>query len=676
MLGRKIIPLLIALFTLAAVPASTVWAATPATPGDILIQPLPGTPVIGMPGDIVEIYPAEGVTIQELQIVSILHGPYNLEIVGTENGVVKAKIPENVEPDVYFLTVKSDKGEITIPNGVWVMKKAPTVLRIAQGSDLHVTSGSKMGFVCGDYFQKSLTGILEYCKSPIALHSYTATDSFMTYYGMVGQDGTNVINIILATGDDVDTNGDRAGYELLDNTILHATAAGTPFIAVKGNHDHPPKYYNKYVGPSYFYRVIGNFLIIGLDSRGEERHPDMEQLKWMEEVLKSHPGKIPIILVHHPFWYISRLNGGVVENLTAFDDNDWQQIKKLASWDWVGRNGEYEDIARYFLQMVENYNVRLILSGHIHKDKPVLYIDKNGEKHWFYALTTTGAPDKTSNPPSETDKKLGYTKPSWYGSQIIYVYDNGTVEFPFVSNLFEKDKPVSLPVPQKFIVFRQDGEDGTAVKFVNELGKSISGPIVLQIPAGAKVDPQATNITYTVLGEKEIGGTYYMLLNVTVPEGISQITVVKSADTKAPEVKVGYLSPSKPKPGKAFKVYISASDNVGIRDMKVQIISDGKVIAEYPAFSMKPAEVSATYFTEVPGVDASEFTIKVIATDFYGNTAETTYTVGGTAKTTTPTTSATESTTESATQGTTGSTCGPAALVGLALVPLLLRRRK
>ena len=675
MLGRKVISLLIALFALAAIPAGTVWAAAPTTPGDILIQPLPGTPAIGMPGDVIEIYPAEGVTIQGLQIVSILHGPYNLEIVGTDNGIVKAKIPEDAAPDVYFLVVKSDKGEVTIPNGVWVMKKAPTVLKIAQGSDLHVTSGSKMGFVCGDYFQKSITGILEYCKSPVALHSYTATDSFMTYYGMVGADGENVINIILVTGDDVDTNGDREGYVLLDRAILHATAAGTPLITVKGNHDHPPTYYSKYVGPRYFYRVIGDFLIIGLDSRGEERHPEMEQLQWMEKVLQDHPDKIPIVLVHHPFWYISRQNGGVVENLTAFDDNDWQQIKKLASWDWVGRNGEYEDIARYFLQLVEKYNVRLVLSGHIHRDKPVLYIDKNGNEHWFYALTTTGAPDKTSNPPSETDKQRGYTKPSWYGSQIIYVYDNGTVKFPFVSNLFDKEKPVSLPVPQKFIVFRQDGDDGTAVKFINELGKSISGPIVLQIPSGAKVDPQTTNITYTVLGEREIGGTYYMLLNVTVPEGISQITVVKGADNQAPSVKVGYLSPSKPKPGKAFKVYISASDNVGIRDMKVQIISDGKVIAEYPAFSMKPAEVSATYFTEVPGVDASEFTIKVIATDFYGNTAETTYTVGGSATTPT-TTSPAESTTESATQGTTGSTCGPAALVGLALVPLLLRRRK
>ncbi|ACJ16475.1 metallophosphoesterase [Thermococcus onnurineus NA1] len=672
MLGRRIIALLMALFTLAAIPTTSVWAATTTSlaPGDVLIKPLPGVPAIGLPGDTIEIYPVEGVTIQSLQIISILHGPYDLQILGTENGIVKAKIPEDAAPDVYFLVVKSDKGEVAIPNGVWVMKEAPTVLRIVHGSDLHVTSGSKMGFVCGDYFQKSITGILEYCKNPVALHSYTATDSFMTYYGMVGQDGENVINIILATGDDVDTNGDRAGYELLDNAILHATAAGTPFISVKGNHDHPPTYYTKYIGPRYFYEVIGDFLIIGLDSRGEERHPEMEQLQWMEQVLKDHPDKIPIVLVHHPFWYISRLNGGVVENLTAFDDNDWQQIKKLASWDWVGRNGEYEDIARYFLQMVEKYNVRLVLSGHIHKDKPVLYIDKDGNEHWFYALTTTGAPDKTSNPPSQTDINRGYTKPSWYGSQIIYVYSDGKVEFPLVDDLFAEDKIISLPIPQKFIVFRQNGEEGTAVKFINELGQSVSGPIVLEIPAGAKVDPQATNITYTVLGGREIGGAYYMLLNVTVPEGVSQITVVKEADTKAPEVSIGYLSPSKPKPGQAFKVYISANDNVGIKDMKVQVIVDGKVVAEYPAFSMKPFEVKATYFTEIPGVDSESFTIKVIATDFYGNTGEAEYTHSA------ATTTATTTTTSSTEGGETGSTCGPAVLVGLALVPLLLRRRK
>ncbi|AEK74001.1 metallophosphoesterase [Thermococcus sp. 4557] len=668
MKAGKLMALLVALLTIAAVPVSTVWAASSSvTPGEILVQPLPGIPAIGKPGDIVEIHPAEGVSIDSLQIVSILHGPYDLQIVGTENGVIKAKIPEDAVPDDYFLVVRSDKGEVTIPNGVWVMKDAPTVLRIAHGSDLHVTSGSKMGFVCGEYFQKSIPEILKYCEHPYAMHSYTAHDSFMTYYAMTGAGGENVVNLIISTGDDVDTNGDSEGYKMFDTGIIHGTAAGMPFIGIKGNHDHPPTYYTKYVGPRYFYEVIGNFLIIGLDSRGEERHPELEQLQWMENVLESHPNKTVIVLVHHPFWYTTPDGkwGGTIKGYTAFDDGDWNALTKFISWDWEGKNGEYDEIARTFLQLVEKYNIRLVLAGHIHKDKPVLYIDKEGNEHWFYTVTTTGAPDKTSNPPSKADQDRGYTVPSWYGSQVIYVYDNGTVKFPLAGDVLHEGIS-SLPIPQKFIVYRQNGEDGTAARFVNELGEEVSGPFVLEIPEGAKVDPEHTNITYTVLGEREIGGTYYMLLNVTVPQGVSQITVVKEADTQAPEVKIGYLSPGKPKPGRNFKVYIIAGDNVGIKEMKVQIISDGKVIAEYPAFSLKPISVDATYFTEVPGVDASSFTVKVTAVDFYGNTGEATYTVGG---------GSTSSPSQTTTEGG-GSTCGPALIVGLALLPVLLRKRK
>lgn len=670
MLKRRMLVFLLVLLAVAAtlaVPKTSAQTTKVAVPGQVVLDPLPGTPAIGLPGDTIEIHPAKDVNIQSLQIVSILHGPYDLQIVGTKDGVVKAKIPEDAVPDVYFLVVKSDKGEVTIPNGVWVMKKAPTVLRIAHGSDLHVTSGAKLGFVCGDYFQKSIPEIMKYCKNPIGMHSYTATDSFMTYYAMVGSMGENVINLMISTGDDVDTSGDSEGYRMLDTAILHGTAAGTPLISIKGNHDHPPTYYSKYVGPRYFYRVIGNFLIIGLDSRGEERHPEMEQLQWMENVLKSHPNKTVIVLVHHPFWYSTPDGkwGGTIKGYTALDDNDWKALTKFISWDWEGKNGEYDQIARYFLQLVEKYNIPLILAGHIHKDKPVLYIDKNGNEHWFYTLTTTGAPDKTSNPPSEKDKSRGYTTPSWYGSQVIYVYNNGTVEFPFVSNLFDKEKPVSLPVPQKFIVYRQNGEDGTAVKFVNQLDQTISGPLVIEIPAGANVDPEHTNITYTVLGEREIGGNHYMLLNVTVPQGVSQITAVVNKDTKPPEVRIGYITPSKPKPGQRFSVYISANDNVGIRTMKVQIIVDGKVVKELPAFSVKPSQVKATYFTDVTGVNATEFTVKAIATDFYGNTAEATYEVGAPAQSTTTTSS----------NGGKG-ICGPAAIVALAAIPALLRRRK
>ena len=668
MQGKRFLALLVVLLAV-AVPLGTVSAAGSPAPGSVLIKPLPGVPAIGKPGEVIELTPAEGVSIEALQIVSILHGPYELEILGTENGVVKAKIPEDAVPDVYFLIVKSNKGEVTIPNGVWVMKENPKVIRIAHVSDLHVTSGAKIGFVCGDYFQKSLPEIMQYCKHPYAMHSYTAQVSALTYYAMTGLKGQDIVNLIISTGDDVDTSGDQEGYKMFDHGVLLGTAAGTPFISIKGNHDHPPVYYTKYLGPRYFYEVIGDFLIIGLDSRGEERHPEMEQLQWMESVLKSHPNKTVIVLVHHPFWYSTPDGkwGGTIKGYTAFDDNDWKALTRFISWDWEGKNGEYDDIARYFLKMVEKYNVRLVLAGHIHRDKPVLYIDKNGNEHWFYTVTTTGAPDKTSNPPSEKDKSRGYTTPSWYGSQVAYVYSNGTVEFPLAGNVLHPGIS-SLPIPQKFIVYRQNGEDGTAVKFVNELDQAVTGPIVLQIPEGARVDPEHTNVTYTVLGEREIGGNYYMLLNVSVPEGVSQITAVKEADTKPPKVAVGYLSPSRPKPGQRFKVYISVGDNVGVRDVTVRIVSDGKTLLEYPAYSMKPSLVDTTYVTDIPGVDASQFTIKVVATDFYGNTAETTYEVKAPSSTGSPSKTPT-------TTGGGGSTCGPAIIVGLALLPILLRRR-
>ncbi|MDV3104259.1 metallophosphoesterase [Thermococcus waiotapuensis] len=673
MLGRRALVFLLVLMATAAFvfPQVRVQAAgNVVTPGQVILDPLPGTPAIGLPGDTIEVYPAEGVSVQSLQIVSILHGPYDLQIVGTEGGVVRAKIPNEAVPDVYFLVVRSNKGDVAIPNGLWVMDRAPTVLRIAHGSDLHVTSGFKMGFVCGDYFQKSIPEILNYCNNPIGMHSYTATESFMTYYAMVGSGGQNVINLIISTGDDVDTNGDQEGYKMLNRAILYATAAGTPLISIKGNHDDPPTYYGKYVGPRYFYRVIGDFLIIGLDSRGEERHPEMEQLQWMEDVLKSHPNKTVIVLVHHPFWYSTPDGkwGGTIKGYTAFDDSDWKALTRFVSWDWEGSKGEYEDIARYFLQMVEKYNIRLVLSGHIHNDKPVLYIDKNGNEHWFWTLTATGAPDKTSNPPSETDKGLGYTVPSWYGSQVVYVYSNGTVEFPLAGNVLH-DGISSLPVPQKFVVFRQEGQEGTAVQFFNELNESVSGPLVIRIPAGASVDPEGTNITYRVVAEREIAGEKYMLLNVTVPRGVGQITAVTKKDTKPPEVSIGYITPSKPKPGQRFSVYISADDNVGIRTMKVQIIVDGKVVKELPAFSVKPSEVKATYFTEVDGVNATTFTIKAIATDFYGNTKEATYQVG-----TTTTITATTTTGTSSNEG--KGICGPAAILALIALPNLLRGRK
>ncbi len=663
-------------------------------PRDIFITPSIGVPAIGVPGGNITLELQKGVQINALTIISVLHGPYSLQILGQEGNLLRVKISENVVPGDYFLQVKSNKGDITIPNGVWVLKEYPKVLRIAQVSDTHVTSGSKIGYVCKEYFQRSPIKLAELCQPVVPLHSVVAADSAYTYWAM--QKG---VDVIINTGDDVDTSGDLTGYKIIYNIMSEAAAAGKPLINIKGNHDDPPTVYSKLIGPRYFYEVIGDFLIIGLDSRGDEGHPEMAQIAWMEKVLEEHKGKIPIVLVHHPVFYFGpngQWLGGIISGLDPV--TDWDQLKGYLSKYWMGE----PDIAKRFMEDVVKYNIKLVLAGHIHHDKYHLYIDKNGSKHWFITLTATGAPDKETNP--HTNPRYS---PTWYGSNLILVYNNGTVVDPYAPKI--KDM-MSAPIPQEFIVFRYHGKDGTAVKFINELNNSVRGPITLVIPEGAKIDPSVTNITYTVLGEREIDGKYYLLLNATIPVGITQVVVSKEKDTQKPEVKIAYTFPSKPMRGKAFKVYFKASDNIGIKSMYVEVEANGK-ISRYIGEPTKGDPTNTYYVAQIPGVDANTYTIKVVVTDFYGNKAvaekvigkttttststsstqtqttstSTTTTTTSTTQTQTQTTSTSTSTistlsetTSSTTSTTSSKTCGPAAFIGLTLLPLLflMRRRR
>ncbi|WP_240922719.1 CGP-CTERM sorting domain-containing protein [Thermococcus sp. Bubb.Bath] len=239
----------------------------------------------------------------------------------------------------------------------------------------------------------------------------------------------------------------------------------------------------------------------------------------------------------------------------------------------------------------------------------------------------------------------------------------------------------SLPVPHRFIVFRHNGEDGTALK-----------------------------VTYTVLGERTIGDKHYLLLNVTIPVGTWQIVASNGADSEKPILRIAYTSPSRPRPGRPFKLYLSATDNIGIRDMYAVVydkatrkeVSYGNV-SKFPAEPTSGKEDNKYYVFQFPALNQSDYEIKVIAVDFYNNTAEatkeinfapattttssssssTTSSSSSTTQTTTTTTSSTgpsstpqSSTTPSSSSRKGTSICGPAAIVGLAIIPLLLRKKK
>ncbi|ASJ10035.1 phosphoesterase [Thermococcus sp. P6] len=644
---KRAAALFLVLLTLSLIPVNTVKADV--FPNEILKFPSTGTPAIAKPGETVTIQAADGVDITRLSIISILNGPYDLNILRKEGGTVIAEIPKEAVPGSYFLQVESSKGSIVIPNGVWVLNEYPKVLRIWHVSDTHVTSGSKVGYVNGEKFCRSLSKCGE---GAIPLTSYFATDSAFTYGAM-----SDEVDVIINTGDDVDTAGDLKGYNLYLNAVENAVATGKPAIIIKGNHDDPPTYYSKLVGLTDFNLTIGKFLIIGLDSHGDQAHPNMDQLEWMESVLEAHPDKIPIVLVHHPFWYKTpEGRSGRIEGYSATDD--WDTIAPWVSWYWIGGpDRTSEDIAKRFLEDVEKYNIKLVLSGHVHADYVQVYKDKNGNEHWFVTNTATGAPDKRE-------------ENNWYGSRIVEIDENGNVRLPYIKDMFGTifGPLSSLPVPQEFLVFRKTGEDGSGALFINKY-KEISGKFVLVAPEGAKVDESATDVEYRLLGERTIGDKHYMLFNVTVPLGEHQIVVTKAPDTTKPTVEIAYTYPSKPKVGKPFQVYLQASDNVGIKEVQVEIVTASGV-KKYTGIPTKGDPNGNYFYVKVDGVDTPDYTIRAVAVDFNGNRAMAEKVITQSSSTTSTVSPSTASTTSQS------GTCGPAAIVALALIPLLMRRKK
>lgn len=671
---KRAVALFLVLLTLSLMQVNPVKADV--FPNEVLKFPSTGTPAIAKPGETVTIQAADGVDITRLSIISILNGPYDLKILKKEGSTVIAEIPKDAVPGSYFLQVESGKGTIVIPNGVWVLKEYPKVLRIWHISDTHVTSGSKVGYVNGEKFCRSLSKCGE---GAIPLTSYFATDSAFTYGAM-----SDEVDVIVNTGDDVDTAGDLKGYNLYLNTVENAVATGKPAIIIKGNHDDPPTYYSKLVGLTNFNLTIGKFLIIGLDSHGDQAHPDMSQLEWMEGVLEANPDKIPIVLVHHPFWYKTpEGRSGRIEGYSVADD--WETIAPWVSYYWIGgpeRNSE--DIAKRFLEDVEKYNIKLVLSGHVHADYVQVYKDKNGNEHWFVTNTATGAPDKRE-------------ENNWYGSRIVEIDENGNVKLPYIQDMFGTifGPLSSLPVPQEFMVFRKTGEDGSGALFINKY-KEVSGKFVLVAPEGAKVDESATDIEYKLLGERTIGDKHYMLFDITVPLGEHQIVVTKAPDKTEPTLKIAYTSPSKPKVGKPFKVYFKASDNVGIKELHVEIVTaDG--VKKYTAIPTKGDPNGDYFYAQVDKVDTANYIIRAVAVDFNGNEGKAEKIVGQWSSTTSTTTTTTSTTTSSPTPSQTstttttttpptstaqttssaqGGTCGPATIVALALIPLFMRKRK
>jgi 3',5'-cyclic AMP phosphodiesterase CpdA len=395
-------------------------------------------------------------------------------------------------------------GEIYEPKAVWV-GNVTGPLRILQLTDVHVGVILDMASL-----YRLIHGVLYANSAPV--------------------------DVVFFTGDHADVGGQPWHHILF---VRYASMITKPVFVVPGDHDHLVNY-RKYQGLPYWYRVVGPYLIIGLDT-GFNGYLTDEQVKFYESVLARHPDKVKIVLMHHPPFYLR--NSYVVETYRGPQDID------RLSRDPTGRRPFYLVYTSYlqnrpafekFLNLTFRYRVAVVMSGHVHGGNSTIII--NGT--YFVTTRTLGGAIGTS-----------------HGFRTYIVYPNGTV----------KVDPEVLTY-RKFAVVTW-GSKAAQIYIDSDM---VSGTLAIDLP-GDYAGVKALNGTAELVkAEKHPLGKYnrYVLKLSGQP-----IWVVVGEYAPAPKITVEEILPRNPTPGDVVTVTIRAEDpNVGIPFL---VINGTRVLASY-----------------------------------------------------------------------------------------------
>jgi predicted phosphodiesterase len=163
-----------------------------------------------------------------------------------------------------------------------------------------------------------------------------------------------------------------------------------PVLSVAGNHDWPGGSYTKYLGPLRWIRIISDkLLVIGIYTvpyAGIEGVLPPEDVVLLEQALFNY-SYIPykIIVFHYPMFYYQG------ELTTRYDDEVTlkpytQGVVTPVSSYWSPNMTAF----RYVLKLIEDYNVTVVIAGHIHRDQFVKYTStRTNTTTYFMTFTST-----------------------------------------------------------------------------------------------------------------------------------------------------------------------------------------------------------------------------------------------------------------------------------------------
>lgn len=518
-------------------------------------------------------------------------------------GKVSASLPSGVRPGLYDLVIVG-QARVELPRSVWVLDTAKTTFRVVHFTDQHYGAGQP----------DILTGDMNRFAGYVVA-SLLAPD------------------FIIDTGDLADTVNEQfyrwaVAYE-------RAFLYSYPIFAVPGNHDTPSELWSKYYGSPTWYRLIGDkLLIIGLYTY-EQGYVPMEQLRWAEEVLKQH-ASVPykVIVFHHPvFYYQGELRTTYDDERVIYPYNPQRPGSPVYS-SWSGNM----EVTRYFLRLVEEYGVTLVVAGHIHRNAFVKYTStRTGRTSYFVTSTTLGMGSAI------------------YDGFNFYELDlqRGTVDFPVKPPTFigfandsrvlaQNSIPIGIyPPPNSLGVSNQVFTPSTlyqwpnayVITLENRLSYlNLENNLVWCFPwngnLSARVIESKGGAEFSVLDTISLGGRLYLAVRIKLPPGSRLVVALNNApDTSPPEFRKVLMIPEQPQPGSRFQAFVEVGESGwGVASFTATLVSGSTStpldVQLYTPSTLADPIASCTFKISgtIPDV-GSEVKLILTAVDFAGNEA-------------------------------------------------------
>jgi hypothetical protein len=481
------------------------------------------------------------------------------------------EVPVALRPGLYSLNIAYQDGSQSVdhtqPRSVWLLEEWPESITIGMIGDTH------------------------HPNNPDPLASYVHE--------------VNLIrpDIVVYNGDVVELESTASGWIYLQSIL---DRLGVPLFLVPGNHDFISGgiYYEQYGGPTNYSRVIGDFLILCLTGRGGGYLPP-DQLQWAESVLQRYPDKVKIVAHHKP---IFSLPGG------AEITGSWEEAEAIVDYmqlDWAQNFGAAQEL----LRLIEEYDVRLMITAHIHFDNVYVYNDR----HYILSVSPCGG----SVPEGRYD-----------GQRLVEVDVDGNVYLDDYAIRDMFDPPNAIPVGNVTYYYKaaNDGtETAVSATVVNDLEMELTDARLEFVVSGSQ--PAEDYVFYTTQPESyEVFTTeegHHFIAYFYIPaQTTMDVTLAADADGAKPRIEITF--PEDYEFGSEVPVTITAWDEGwGVQSLAPSYSTDGgetwtpvplvfEPLVDRDNYVIDYPETSHTFtVADIPA--GSELQVSVEALDYAGN---------------------------------------------------------